>query len=321
MIMQMGDKILNMNRIMKKMPLPALAALSAAFLLGTTNLAFAQAASLGDVLCNAFANAKPFGQAFQWVAWAIGAVMTIQGIHGFRQHAEGPQNNPMTRPIMLWFGAGCLFAVPQIAGMVANSFYTTGGGGSMSCSVGSTGGGASLDLMVAGFVGNIKGPIIAFSSIVAMLSGLFMIVNGLVKSGKYGHDPRANSIHQILTNLGFGALLLTIGDNLNMMMSSVFGSSTVSEPTQSSVLSWGFVSSVGGGSAQFANAIAAALAFIQIIGAIAFVRGWLILKKVVGGDGQTSMAQGITHILGGVLAINIPAFLKIMDTTFGTNLM
>jgi hypothetical protein len=54
---------------------------------------------------------------------------------------------------------------------------------------------------------------------------------------------------------------------------------------------------------------------------IAFVRGWLIIKNAVEGAGQATVAQGFTHIVGGVLAINIYSFLEIMDQTFGTNFL
>jgi len=100
---------------------------------------------------------------------------------------------------------------------------------------------------------------------------------------------------------------------------SVFGGSV----SDAAVLNWGstVTSGLGGASAQFQTAVNAALSFFQIIGFIAFVRGWMVLKKVVEGGGNVTMAQGITHIVGGVLAINIAPFLKIMDTTFGTNLL
>jgi len=189
---------------------------------------------------------------------------------------------------------------------------------------GSANGGASgtgLDAMLSNFVSNIQAPLTALVQVIANVAGVYMMVHGLIKASKYGFDPKTNSIHSILTNIGFGAILFTIGGNFSMVMASVFGSSSVTDPSASSVLSWGFVSSLGGGSQQFATAVAAALSFVQIIGFIAFVRGWMVLKKVVEGGGNVTMAQGITHIVGGVLAINVFAFLKVMDTTFGTNLL
>jgi hypothetical protein len=72
---------------------------------------------------------------------------------------------------------------------------------------------------------------------------------------------------------------------------------------------------------QFSNAIEAALTFFQLIGMIAFVRGWMIMKSASEGTGNATMAQGITHIIGGVCALNIFQFLHVFDYTFGTNLL
>jgi intracellular multiplication protein IcmC len=319
-----GDNALFIRNIFKFLSAHALAALSVCFLIGTVHPASAQ--TLGDVFCNVFNNSKPFAQFCQWTAYLAGAVFTLQGIHHFRLHGENPQNNPLNRAIMLWFGAMCLLALPSAIGTIILSIYASpSGGGALSC--GSAGGGGTAttpDIMLTNLVDNIKAPLTSLVSLIAIVCGLFMIVRGFMKAAKYGFDPRTHSVNSILANIVFGALLMTIGDNLNMMLASVFGSGTVSSGTAvtaSSVLSWGFVSSVGGGSQQFATAIAAALTFIQLIGAIAFVRGWLIMKKVVEGGGQATMAQGITHILGGVFAINIGAVLKIFDNTLGTGMM
>ena len=88
---------------------------------------------------------------------------------------------------------------------------------------------------------------------------------------------------------------------------------------ESRVMSWNAVSVFG--STPFATAIAAALTFFQLIGILAFVRGLYIVKNAVEGTGQATMAQGFTHIIGGVLAINIYTFLEVMDSTFGTGFL
>jgi len=105
-----------------------------------------------------------------------------------------------------------------------------------------------------------------------------------------------------------------------MMLGSLFGTGTTI--TSPNTLTWsGLEQLTGGATQQFKTAVAAALTFVQLIGVIAFVRGWLMMKKFVEGAGNISFAQALTHILGGCLAINIAAFLKILDTTFGTNLL
>ena len=311
------------NNILKRTSHAALAVTAAAFWLGSAHAALADASSLGDVFCNGFANAKPFGLIFQWVAYLAGIVAGIQGIHHARLHTEDPRNHPLHRALMLWFGGMCLLALPSFISTIAESLFSSGmaGGGTLACGVdGSGSGGTGLDGMLSGFVDNINHPLQSVVSLVAFLSGLFMMVRGLMKASKYGFDPKTHSVHSILTHIGFGALLMALGDNLDMMLGSLFASTSISG---GSVISWGGLSTLAGGvSSQFTTAVNAALTFVQLIGCIAFVRGWLIMKKVVeGGHGNVTLAQGITHILGGVLAINIGGFLLLMDTTFGTNLL
>ncbi|MDE2029884.1 MAG: hypothetical protein KGI97_04890 [Alphaproteobacteria bacterium] len=279
-----------------------------------------QATTLGDIICNATINGSAFGPLFSWGAYGIGAILAVQGIHHMRLHVDSPQNNKMDKPLFLWLGSALLLSLPSFIGMIVTSLYgTTAAGGGAGCNPGGAGASAStLDVMLTNFVNNIHDPLLGLVSIIAWVAGLLFVVRGLVKASKYGFDPRANSPHIILTNIVFGALLLTIGSNLDMVMGSVFGASTIKG---SSVLNWSFASALGGASTSFQTAVKAGLTFVQLIGAIAFVRGWLIMKKVVEGGGNVTMAQGITHIVGGVLAINIFWFLKIMDTTFGTGLI
>ncbi|MDR3423520.1 MAG: hypothetical protein P4M13_00365 [Alphaproteobacteria bacterium] len=310
-------KLLKSN-VFIQTPVPAIAALVVTFLLCSGGAAWADSSTLGGIFCTIYPNVKPFGMLFAWIAYGAGAVFVVQGIHHLRLHTDNASNNPLHRALMLWFGAACLMALPDFIGTIVGSLYTQQtAGGTLACTGGSSGnGGAGLDGMMTGFISNIKDPLISIISLIAILCGLYMIVRGLMKASKYGFDPKTNSIHSVLTHIGFGALLMTIGDNLNMMMTSVFGTSSVT-----SAIDWTTVGSMGA-SQSFSDAINAGLEFVQIIGAIAFVRGWLILKKVVeGGGGNVTLAQGLTHILGGVVAINIFAFLKVMDATFGTGLL
>ena len=112
-------------------------------------------------------------------------------------------------------------------------------------------------------------------------------------------------------------MLVVIAQSMGTIMDTVFGSAQIAN---FSVLSWTKVSDAAGGdTTAFQNAVQAALTFVQIVGFIAFVRGWNIIRHAVEGSGQATVPQGVTHIVGGVMAINIYQFVKVMDTTFGTN--
>jgi hypothetical protein len=284
------------------------------------------ASTFGDLLCNAVNNSGPFGLVFQWIAYISGVLAALKAVHHFRLHADDPRSNKMNTPLMYSFGAMCLLALPSFVSAVENSLYYATAGGGIACSAPSSSSSSAsisgLDTIMTNFISNLKDPLMDVTSLVAILCGLFMIVNGLIKSAKYGIDSKTNSMHSILTNIGFGALLFTIGDNLNIIVNSVFGIG--SGISTSSVITWSGLNTLVGGSGvstQFTTAVNAALTFIQLIGCIAFVRGWLIMKKVVEGGSNASLGQGLTHVLGGVLAINIFQFLVVMDQTFGTNLL
>lgn len=76
-----------------------------------------------------------------------------------------------------------------------------------------------------------------------------------------------------------------------------------------------------GGGAPFKQSMTAVLAFIQFIGYIAFVRGWLVIKSVGDGEAQEGgLLRGIMHIIGGVAAVHIDKTLAILSSTFGLHL-
>ena len=58
---------------------------------------------------------------------------------------------------------------------------------------------------------------------------------------------------------------------------------------------------------------------VQIIGFIAFIRGWVILARAAhqGGQQPGIIGKGISHIVGGVFAINIFQTWRIVQATFG----
>lgn len=74
-------------------------------------------------------------------------------------------------------------------------------------------------------------------------------------------------------------------------------------------------SAIKGMSVQATNAI---LGFVQLVGLIAFVRGWIIVAKSAQGASQgASFGKGATHIIGGILAINIVGTKNAIWATLG----
>lgn len=57
---------------------------------------------------------------------------------------------------------------------------------------------------------------------------------------------------------------------------------------------------------------------IQIVGLVSFIRGWVYLAQgASGGQGQHTTGKALTHIIGGLLAINIVELTNILWNSFG----
>jgi intracellular multiplication protein IcmC len=122
-----------------------------------------------------------------------------------------------------------------------------------------------------------------------------------------------------------GAVLIWLPTTSDVMTETFFGSSS----TLFSGNSFDY-SALGSGSQLLAystgsslqaqwSAIADTLVlYIQFIGLIAFIRGWIIISKATQTGAQPgSMSKGITHIIGGILAINFVQFIGLLQATLG----
>lgn len=294
-------------------------------MLGFPHAAFAQI-TLGDVFCNVYQNLGPFVDLMNGIAYVSGAILLGQGVLHLRGTSEDPRNKPIHQGLARLGGGAALLAVPYFGEkMVETFFFAPGGAGLMSCDVivGQSGGigngnGVGLDVLITNLVDNIEQPLISLLSILSIVIGVYLLVRGLHKASKYGTDPKAYSVPTIATSLIIGTVLIVVGQSLETMLTTLFGDPNIAS---SSILSWSTLDSLTGGvSDQFKTAVYAALTFFQLIGMIAFLRGWLIVKNAIEGTGQATLAQGFTHIIGGVFAINIYGIISMFDATFGTYL-
>lgn len=292
------------------------------------HLAFAQTvtpASLGDVICNAANQMSPFIDFFCWMAYTAGAFIGASAIYMLARNMEAPGQAPLPQAFARLLGSALLLALPSLGGAIVESIYGSGGDltSKVTCNANpiaatSTTNPQTLDMMLVSFVGNIQGPILALLTTASLVFGVFLMFRGAMKASKYGTDPRTASVTSIISSMVFGAVFIVVGQNLDIMMASVFGAGATIMPQN--VLQWKSITSLGlAADSNFVKAIQAALTFFQLIGFIAFLRGWNVIKNAVEGNGQATVAQGLTHVIGGVLCINIYQFLQIMNTTFGTN--
>lgn len=110
--------------------------------------------------------------------------------------------------------------------------------------------------------------------------------------------------------LMIGAALVYSPTLISVMNQTFWGS-----PEFESVMSW----SNNYQGSQFAAIIRPLIGIIQLIGSIAFLRGWLIMAKVSNGGSQQpgQVSKGVIHVIGGILAMNITRTITVFMNTFG----
>jgi intracellular multiplication protein IcmC len=146
----------------------------------------------------------------------------------------------------------------------------------------------------------------------AYIIGITFLIRGVMALKQLGeHRSQMSPHHTIKEPVVFflsGAMLLYLNTAINTFNMTVFGDTSILAYNQ--LNSSNFTS-------QLASAGQGIILFVQVIGLIAFIRGWIIIAKgaTQSGHGQGGFGKGLMHIFGGIMAINIVATLNIITNT------
>jgi len=312
-------------------PMKAKAALAQAWFFSLAMLLFPAAAyasdtTLGDVICNAKINLGAYPYILNVVAYIVGSFLAVRSFLLFKRHAENPAQPQAVAGMAHLLAAAALLALPAFVSALQSTFFGAADtGGNFSCgaaaAASASSGSVGLDVMMQNFVKNIYGPIFMLVALVSISVGLTYIVGALLRAAKTGTNPQAADPKSIFAHLIFGSILVSVGTILPDVLQSIFGASDISKMTSVNLISWSNIVGSEASTDAADKTIRAVLAFIQIVGCISFVRGWMIMKKAVEGGGQATIQQGLTHVIGGAMAVNIDVMLKVFDTTFGTGII
>lgn len=154
----------------------------------------------------------------------------------------------------------------------------------------------------------------------AYLLGIFFAIKALFALKQHGEmgksAQQSTSMKEPILFFIVSAGLLYFPTIFSVLMNTTFGYSSVLAytPMNSSNQT---ISTLFGSGSQAGLAITR---IFQVIGLAAFLRGWLLIAKSAQGQQQGNTAKGYTHILGGILAMNIMGTLDILNNTlYGTN--
>jgi intracellular multiplication protein IcmC len=190
---------------------------------------------------------------------------------------------------------------------------------------------AAIDLSTA--LRNLRDLVIPLTQLLlafSFVAGIYMIWHAVIMMKKFGAMTNMQSQPGEFTGplayLIIGAILVWIPSTSNILTSSIFGDKAAQLFTSTSF----DYSAMGSGSELLAYASGSSLQaqwtaiadtlvlYIQFIGFVAFIRGWLIVAKASQTGAQHgSMSKGVTHIIGGIIAINFVQFVHLLEATLG----
>jgi len=143
------------------------------------------------------------------------------------------------------------------------------------------------------------------------LIGILFIARAIYALKIYGEQrtmaSQGPSMKIPVTLFFVGAMLMYLPSSKSVVLMTIFG---YSEPQPLS-----YITSNPAWSAQATQVV---LQLVQLLGLIAFVRGWVYLAQTQSHNpGQHTFGKAMTHIIGGILAINIEGTREVLLSTLG----
>jgi intracellular multiplication protein IcmC len=184
-------------------------------------------------------------------------------------------------------------------------------------------------------VSNVLVPLTGMVLVISYVCGIYMIFHGIAEIRRTTNfmmaQSQSESISGPILHIVVGAILIWLPTSTDIFMNSIFGSinsifgsgsglSSIryqSLGTGSSLLGYLPGDSIGQQWASIANTL---VMYIQFLGLLSFIKGWFLISKSAGTGAQPgNFAKGLTHIIGGIIAINFIGVVNIIsNTVFGT---
>jgi hypothetical protein len=270
---------------------------------------------LGNLICTIFYSTRSFPFFLTVIAYFAGTAFGIWSILQLQEHVINPQQTKFWDPFSKMLVAGGLFSLPTIVTVAANSVSGNisdhaNSGFNDAGSAGSSG----LDGMLANLMSETFAPMMTLINWFGVLAGFILIFIGITRLMKSAQEgPKGPG--------GLGTIMTFIAGGALISFSPMVASLTASLFTDSVSQTYASLTYTGGmGDSAIAKSnvvIASIFRFVFLLGLISIMRGIFIMRGVAEGNSQASMMAGMTHMIGGAMAVNLGGFLQAMQSTLG----
>jgi hypothetical protein len=276
--------------------------------------------TVGGIMITIVNHSNALTQLINMTGWIAGAYCAITGIYKFKEHVDNPAQTPLHVPMRRVIGGGLFLSLPFVAEVLRGSLFGGLGYGdnnayadALATGDGTAGG---LDTMVLNVMNDIAGPIEFLLTFFTYLSACILLVVGINRlTRKMEEGPRGPAgFGTIMTFITAGALF-SMGDMIGTFANSVFGTMDGAHSlTRASLVG---IDLDDDAAERVQNVIQAVMYFVLIVGMIAFIRGWFVLRAFADGQQGATLAQGLTFLIGGTLAINLGDLVNLVQATIG----
>ena len=143
------------------------------------------------------------------------------------------------------------------------------------------------------------------------LAGALFVARGIFDFKVYGEQRTASaqqhSLRTPITYVTVGIFLLYAPNTITLLSESWLMQPTV-------MLAYLNPENASAGSSTWESLAVAMFTLIQICGLISFIRGCFMLTHIGGGQ-HGGTAKGMTHIVSGIVMLNLQSFLQILDNS------
>lgn len=276
----------------------------------------AEGAGLGSLMCNIFMSTNGFPFFLTVVAYFAGTAFGVWAILQLQEHVISPQQVKFWDPFSKMLVAGGLFALPTLVSTVTTSVTDGVANSNVETAAFNEAEGTTtgLDGLISNLMTDVYTPLIFLINWFGIVAGVVLVFIGitrLMKSSQEGAKGPAG-IGTIMTFIAGGALI-SFSPMISVFIESIFVGSSAQTYASLSYTAGMDEAAV----ARSNTVIAAIMRFILLLGLISIMRGIFIVRGVSEGTSQASMMAGITHIIGGALAVNLGGVLQAAQSSLG----
>ena len=150
----------------------------------------------------------------------------------------------------------------------------------------------------------------------AYLLGILFVMKAFILMKEHGESrgQNAGGFKEVVAYLFVGGLLVYFPSAFQMLMRTTFGYENALAYAPSGSNST-FITALFAPGNELGSSLAI---IIQLVGVISFVRGWILIVKASSGTqaaGGGGTGKGLTHVFGGILAMNIIGTLQVFSNT------